>query len=67
MALSIPFMGDRYATDHHNTRLETYYKSGRIMLNMSTSIGRLVTAGRDINKLAAYTHRVNDLFEQITW
>ena len=58
-------MSERYASDHHNTRLETYYKSGRIMLNMSQSIGRLVTAGRDINKLAAYTQRVSDLFDKM--
>lgn len=31
------------------------------MMNMAQSIGRLVTAGRDINRLSAYTQRVNEL------
>ena len=35
------------------------------MLKMSESIGRLVNAGRDFNRLAAYTQRVNELFEYI--
>ncbi|KAI2798841.1 ATP-binding cassette sub- D member 3 [Blomia tropicalis] len=65
LALSMPFLGNRYAENNHTSRLETYYKSGRIMLKMSESIGRLVTAGRDLNRLAAYTQRINELFVYI--
>lgn len=61
LALAMPFLTNRYAGDNHTVRLETYYKSGRIMMNMAQSIGRLVTAGRDINRLSAYTQRVNEL------
>ncbi|CAG2107768.1 unnamed protein product, partial [Medioppia subpectinata] len=65
LALSIPFLTGRYGSHSQSVRLETYYKSGRMMVKLAESIGRLVMAGRDFTRLAAYTTRVNQLINTI--
>ena len=61
----MPFLSNRYATNNQVVRLETYYKSGRMMVKLAESIGRLVMAGRDLNRLSAYTQRVYELINHI--
>lgn len=41
--------------------IEAYYSSGRMLLNMSAAVGRLVLAGRELTRLAGFTARVNEL------
>lgn len=51
--------------------MEDYYKSGRMLLNLSMAVGRLVLAGRELTRLAGqtrtcfddlgFTQRVTDL------
>ncbi|XP_054165377.1 ATP-binding cassette sub-family D member 3-like [Oppia nitens] len=65
LSLSIPFLTARYSNNSQAFRLETYYKSGRMMVKLAESIGRLVMAGRDYTRLAAYTTRVYQLINNI--
>ena len=51
--------------DSHSMRLETYYKSGRMVVKLAESIGRLALAGRDFARLSAYTQRVTELMNSI--
>jgi ATP-binding cassette subfamily D (ALD) protein 3 len=41
--------------------LQTYYKSGRMLFNLSLAMGRLITAGRGLTRLAGFTERVTQL------
>ncbi|RWS05547.1 ATP-binding cassette sub-family D member 3-like protein, partial [Dinothrombium tinctorium] len=65
VSLAIPFLSAKYRDDTEAFRLESYYKSGRMMVKLAESIGRLVLAGRDFTRLAAYTQRVNQLMISI--
>lgn len=65
LALAYPFFTARFADDTQADRLEMYYKSGRMMVKLAESIGRLVLAGRDFSRLAAYTTRVSTLMRSI--
>jgi len=40
-----------------------YYSSGRMLLNMAQAAGRLVSAGRELTRLAGHTTRVSELLE----
>lgn len=42
-------------------RLEQYYKSGRMLINLAQAIGRLVLNGKELSRLAGYTTRVHEL------
>lgn len=53
LGLAIPFFSGRYGSDSHSVRLETYYKSGRMIVKLAESIGRLALAGRDFARLRA--------------
>jgi len=46
-------------------RLEQYYKSGRMLINLAQAIGRLVLNGKEISRLAGYTTRVHDLINTL--
>jgi len=64
--MSRPFIGGATATASHTKAgsresIEAYYSSGRMLLNMSEAIGRLVLAGRELTRLAGFTARVNEL------
>lgn len=73
--LSSPFMPDRDgkkaietltgATRPMSTQQisTAYYSSGRMLLNMAQSAGRLVGAGREFTKLAGHTRRMSELLE----
>lgn len=61
LALAIPFFNTRYADQSQSFRLETYYKSGRMMVKLAESLGRLLLAGREFSRLAAFAQRVNQL------
>ncbi|RWS27920.1 ATP-binding cassette sub-family D member 3-like protein [Leptotrombidium deliense] len=65
VSLAVPFFSAAYSNHSQAFRLESYYKSGRMMVKLAESIGRLVLAGRDFTRLAAYTHRVNQLMKSI--
>mmetsp|Transcript_109 Transcript_109/g.318 ORF Transcript_109/g.318 Transcript_109/m.318 type:complete len:648 (+) Transcript_109:36-1979(+) len=41
--------------------MTSYYRSGRMLLNMASAIGRLVLAGRELTRLAGFTSRVTEL------
>ncbi|XP_053203647.1 ATP-binding cassette sub-family D member 3-like [Panonychus citri] len=64
LSLAIPFFSNSI-TGTTQDRLEAYYKSGRMMVRLAESIGRLVLAGRDLSRLAAYTQRVTQLIRSI--
>mmetsp|Transcript_70545 Transcript_70545/g.188290 ORF Transcript_70545/g.188290 Transcript_70545/m.188290 type:complete len:669 (+) Transcript_70545:161-2167(+) len=40
---------------------ESYYRSGRMMLQMAQAMGRLILAGRELTRLAGFTARVDEL------
>lgn len=65
LSLAIPFFGQRYATDTQAFRLEAYYKSGRMMVKLAESLGRLLLAGREFSRVAAYSQRVSELISSI--
>lgn len=48
LAVSRPFLDlthPRHANSTHSEIMEDYYKSGRMLVNMSSAVGRLVLAG----------------------
>jgi len=64
MAVSRPFLdlaNQRHKDSTHSEIMEDYYKSGRMLVNLSTAVGRLVLAGRELTRLAGFTQRVTDL------
>lgn len=65
LALAIPFFTSRYANDSQSFRLETYYKSGRMMVKLAESLGRLLMAGREFSRLSAFAQRVTLLVKSI--
>lgn len=61
LALARPFFSDRYSNASEEDRLTQYYISGRMMMKLAESITRVILAGQDLSKLAAYTQRVRSL------
>jgi len=60
--VAVPFMTDTaLSRDSHQRRMEFYYTSGRIMLKLVQSIGRIMLATREMSKLAGYTARMEEL------
>eukprot|EP01097_Dermamoeba_algensis_P006322 TRINITY_DN3955_c0_g1_i1.p1 TRINITY_DN3955_c0_g1~~TRINITY_DN3955_c0_g1_i1.p1 ORF type:complete len:688 (+),score=132.04 TRINITY_DN3955_c0_g1_i1:38-2065(+) len=43
--------------------MEEYYKSGRMLFSLSSAVGRLVLAGREMTRLAGFTARVTELMD----
>ena len=41
--------------------MQDYFKSGRMLLALSSAVGRLVLSGRELNRLAGFTARVTEL------
>ena len=41
--------------------MESYYRAGRMLVNLAKAMGRLVLAGRELTRLAGFTNRVTDL------
>jgi ATP-binding cassette subfamily D (ALD) protein 3 len=68
IVVSGPFLDlshPRHATSSHAEIMEDYYKSGRMLVNMSMAIGRLVLAGRDLTRLAGFTATISELMETL--
>lgn len=61
LALARPFFSTRYTEKTSEDRLTQYYVSGRMMMKLAESITRVILAGQDLSKLAAYTQRVQSL------
>lgn len=61
LALAKPFFSDRYTDASSEDRLTQYYIAGRMMMKLAESITRVILAGQDLSKLAAYTQRVKSL------
>ncbi|ODN05225.1 ATP-binding cassette sub-family D member 3 [Orchesella cincta] len=49
----------------HQQRQETYYKSGRMLLNLALAMGRFILNTKDLTRLAGYTSRVSHLMEML--
>lgn len=65
LALALPFFSTRYTSASSEERLNQYYISGRMMMKLAESITRVILAGQDLNKLAAYTQRVDSLMNSM--
>ena len=50
----------------HAFLTEYYYSSGRMLMRLADSIGRLVSATRELTKLAGYTSRINEFQTVLT-
>lgn len=61
LLISRPFMAGHRMPLDHNLRLEEYYKSGRMLVKLAESVGRVVLAGREMTRLAGFTARVSQL------
>ncbi|KAL1433435.1 hypothetical protein MTO96_012554 [Rhipicephalus appendiculatus] len=61
LLISRPFMAGHRMQLDHNQRLEEYYKSGRMLVKLAESVGRVVLAGREMTRLAGFTARVSQL------
>ncbi|XP_054723469.1 ATP-binding cassette sub-family D member 3-like [Uloborus diversus] len=63
LLISRPFIGTQKNSLSHSERLESYYKSGRMLVKLAEAIGRLVLAGRELTKLAGFTARITQLIK----
>lgn len=43
--------------------MQDYYRSGRMLMNLATAVGRLVLAGRELTRLAGFAARVTELID----
>eukprot|EP01121_Diplochlamys_sp_Union-15-3_P006172 TRINITY_DN1667_c0_g2_i1.p1 TRINITY_DN1667_c0_g2~~TRINITY_DN1667_c0_g2_i1.p1 ORF type:complete len:656 (-),score=65.85 TRINITY_DN1667_c0_g2_i1:33-2000(-) len=62
--VSRPFLDlttPRFLNVSNSELMEEYYRSGRMLLNLSMAVGRLVLAGRELSRLAGFTARVTEL------
>ena len=50
----------KFELSSSNELQEEYYRSGRMMLQMAQSVGRLILAGRELTKLAGFAARLHD-------
>lgn len=67
LVVSRPFLDDHHpvhAHASHPQRLQNYYESGRMLIKMSQSIGRVVLAGREMTRLTGFTTRLTE-FEKV--
>jgi len=63
LVVSRPFldlMDQRHSKSTHSEIMEDYYRSGRMLVNLASAVGRLVLAGRELTRLAGFTARVTD-------
>lgn len=65
LALANPFFSSRYTSASSEDRLTQYYVAGRMMMKLAESITRVILAGQDLSKLAAYTSRVDSLVKSM--
>lgn len=65
LALARPFFSETNELATRDDRLSQYYVSGRMMMKLAESITRVILAGADVTKLAAYTQRVDSLIKSM--
>lgn len=51
----------RLSQGEYKSRMQDYYRSGRMLVKLAEAIGRLVLAGRELTRLAGFTARVQEL------
>lgn len=64
--VSRPFLDPtnmRHAAMNKDEIMQDYYRSGRMLMNLATAVGRLVLAGRELTRLAGFTARVTELID----
>jgi len=64
--ISRPFLdlsNPRLNQMNQNEIMEDYYRSGRMLLNLATAVGRLVLAGRELTRLSGFTARMTELMD----
>lgn len=64
--VSRPFLDlshPRHMKSTQDEIMQDYYRSGRMLVRMSQSVGRIVLAGREVTRLAGFTARVTELQE----
>ncbi|KAG7378051.1 ATP-binding cassette sub- D member 3 [Phytophthora pseudosyringae] len=67
--VSKPFMdisNARLAALTYAERMEDYFRSGKMMINLAEATGRLVLSGRELTRLASFTTRVTDMMDALT-
>jgi len=64
--VSRPFLdpnNTRHLSMNQDEIMQDYYRSGRMLMNLATAVGRLVLAGRELTRLAGFTARVTELID----
>ena len=64
--VSIPFLTPNHPRHVNSTPselMQDYYTSGRMLMNLSMAVGRLVLAGRELTRLSGFTARVTELID----
>jgi ATP-binding cassette subfamily D (ALD) protein 3 len=64
--VSKPFMdvsNVRLAGLTYAERMEHYFRSGKMMVNLAEATGRLVLSGRELTRLASFTARMTDMVD----
>ncbi|XP_015930768.1 ATP-binding cassette sub-family D member 3 [Parasteatoda tepidariorum] len=61
LLISRPFITSRKDSLSHGDRVESYYRSGRMLVKLAEAIGRLVLSGRELTRLAGFTARITQL------
>ncbi|XP_068202101.1 ATP-binding cassette sub-family D member 3 [Palaemon carinicauda] len=60
--VAYPYLtASKLASAEYKTRMQDYYRSGRMLVKLAEAIGRLVLAGRELTRLAGFTARVQEL------
>ncbi|XP_064108948.1 ATP-binding cassette sub-family D member 3-like [Macrobrachium nipponense] len=60
--VAYPYLSaSKLANAEYKTRMQDYYRSGRMLVKLAEAIGRLVLAGRELTRLAGFTSRVQEL------
>ncbi|KAG6616583.1 ATP-binding Cassette (ABC) Superfamily [Phytophthora cinnamomi] len=47
-------------------RMEDYFRSGKMMINLAEATGRLVLSGRELTRLATFTTRITEFVDVLT-
>ncbi|KAE9033467.1 ATP-binding cassette sub-family D member 3 [Phytophthora rubi] len=64
--VSRPFMDPtnvRLAGLTYAERMEDYFRSGKMMINLAEATGRLVLSGRELTRLASFTTRITEFID----
>ncbi|XP_021957228.1 ATP-binding cassette sub-family D member 3 [Folsomia candida] len=57
--------GTKFTQKEFKTRQESYYRSGRMLVNLSQAIGRLTLNAKNLSRLAGYTSRIHELLDNL--